>query len=972
MDICAADFTDFFRSIHGDPPFPWQQRLVDRLAGADDEWPDVLDVPTGAGKTAALDAAVFHLALRADRPRKAALRIALVVDRRLIVDDAFARATKIAKALCRANRDGGEECETVREVARRLGRLAGANAPPLVAKRLRGGAPLEHDWARTPTQPTILCSTVDQVGSRLLFRGYGVSDRMKPVHAGLLGTNSLILLDEAHLSDPFRRTVDAVRELGRATVKLVVLSATPGVRGKRPLSLCEDDRVNPVLKARLEARKPAALSLVPENADAAAAFATAARCAADRLRSEGTSGFAIGIVVNRVRLAREIYNELAGGDEGFDALLMIGRSRSVRRDSLDAKLKPFRTGKSGRAEARPLFVVSTQCLEVGVDLDLDALVTQAAALDALRQRFGRLNRGGRDVSAQGAVLALASDIGKRSVDPVYGDRIPQTWEVLKRLADDGKVDFGIRAMDDSDIDVSSLATPMAKAPVVMPAYLDLWSHTSPRPTADPEVELFLHGSRTASTDVSIVWRSDIDQSIMQKQNEENLHDLIALVPPRAAEMVAVPLWTARSWLRASGAGQAGEISDAPAPHADLAEDNRALGIPIRERLAYRWAGPDDPRTELVLPGAVRPGDVLVVPASIGGCDEFGWSPDDGNPVKDVADDAAAPFRVSRAFARIARDAVGEDNALWSRIRAILADESMNEKDIIRQLLNALDRESDEPPDRDARKSLRELLCAKGQISIRRRLYVGESEGGAVLVAEQGVRTDGQEAGDSAAPATEDDRTSSKSAKPVSLDRHGCDVERIARNFAKRLQLPDEVVEDLCLAAFLHDAGKADSRFQTLLSGGDSWSLPSDKPLAKSQRSWGPGTWKQAGLPPGWRHEALSVRMARVHPRFREARNPALVLWLIGTHHGFGRPFYRFSEANGDAGGCNPFPCLDVVEWPIDSGDPGPQSMGFQFESMDWPELFERLKRRHGIWGLAHLEAVLRLADHRASAMDNRS
>ena len=61
-------------------------------------------------------------------------------------------------------------------------RFVGTGTPPLLAERLRGGAPLEHDWARTPTPPTILCSTADQVGSRLLFRGYGVSDRMKLVH----------------------------------------------------------------------------------------------------------------------------------------------------------------------------------------------------------------------------------------------------------------------------------------------------------------------------------------------------------------------------------------------------------------------------------------------------------------------------------------------------------------------------------------------------------------------------------------------------------------------------------------------------------------------------------------------------------------------------------------------------------------------------------------------------------------------
>src|SRR5581483_487453 len=104
----------------------------------------------GSGKTAALDIAVFHLALEASSgaERRAPLRIAFVVDRRLIVDDAHARARFIARALAWSMLDddgarrAGAELEAqeprlidafhrvraaavVRDVAERLCRLAG-------------------------------------------------------------------------------------------------------------------------------------------------------------------------------------------------------------------------------------------------------------------------------------------------------------------------------------------------------------------------------------------------------------------------------------------------------------------------------------------------------------------------------------------------------------------------------------------------------------------------------------------------------------------------------------------------------------------------------------------------------------------------------------------------------------------------------------------------------------------------------
>ena len=973
-ELAPDDFSRFFRAIHGHTPFPWQQKLVDLLARTD-KWPEVLDLPTGSGKTAALDAAVFHLALRAETPGKAALRIALVVDRRIVVDDAFERARKIARALA------DPEDEVVEKVAGKLRSLSEkSRGQPLIAKRLRGGAPLENDWALTPTQPTILCSTVDQIGSRLLFRGYGVSDRMKPVHAGLLGKNSLILLDEAHLSEPFRQTLDAVRKHGEAAVGQVLLTATPK-ETRNAWGLSREDREHPVLKKRLEADKPAKLRALKRGQEPAEAFAEAARRIGNRLLEAGKPAPAVGVVVNRVDLARAIHTALSE-NEAFDAILMIGRSRDTDRDRIVQKLRPFHTGAEGRSGARPLYVIATQCLEVGVDLDLDGLVTQAAPLDALRQRFGRLNRAGRDVLAEGEILVLAENLDKRKDDPIYGDRIRATWDALSAIASNAEIDFGAAAMEnlgkrlrESDNDPAKLTASPANAPVLMPAYLDLWAQTSPVPNADPEVGLFLHGANRPSADVSLVWRGDLDHEDMTEERTDFLKKLLRTIPPRSSEMVQVPLWAARAWLleASTGVSQSDPVADIPTPDP---EENRSEGV--NRRRAFRWAGDDNSRTKIVAPVELRPGDVLVVPGEYGGCDEFGWAPEFPGPARDVADRAAEPFRGRRHAVRIARDSVREDHQ-WDRITALLdADDGADPTELIEKLLDALpgygdtepeSSEADAQPIRSIREPLEALRDTEGRIRIVRPYPEGSaSEKGAILVAERGLRLKSNETQEIAMPSTESDEGSHTSARAVSLDDHGRDVADQTRSFADLLGLDPHVVEDLALAAFLHDAGKADRRFQSMLAGGDPWNRPDDLILAKSRRTVPRGAWNRSGLPGGWRHEALSVRMALSHSRFAEAHDPALVLWLIGTHHGLGRPFFGFVEDRPQA---VPAPCLGMDEWRLDA-KPGPQSLAFDYRGSDWPTLFDQLKRKYGIWGLAHFEAILRLADHRASEAEGRS
>jgi CRISPR-associated endonuclease/helicase Cas3 len=996
--LTADDFPTFFQEIHGYQPFPWQTRLLRQIAETG-QWPDILDLPTGSGKTAALDVAVFHLALESDRGsnRRAPVRIAFVVDRRLVVDDAFMRAEKIADKLASAERD-----TVLGRVAGRLRLLAGKEALPLLARRLRGGIPREDSWARTPSQPTILCSTVDQVGSRLLFRGYGVSDRMKPIHAGLIGSDCLILLDEAHLSEPFRQTLKWVKHYKSeswhedqsivAPWSVALLTATPGRNEAEAFSLEEDDLKNEILSRRLNAPKPARLievskSKITEEAtdsdeeDGAdkksedkrlvSALADKAQEALRDLQQDRETHKhpALAVVVNRVARARAVFEELNKrlGSEA-ECILLIGPSRQVEKDVQTKKLKPIYTGVQPRTLDKPLVIIATQCIEAGVDIDLDGLVTEIAPIDALRQRFGRLNRDGRETETYAAVLG-----GKtRAEDPVYGDALTETWKYLTSNLDtpatkkqkEAKVDFGLAAfakrMDALFSDEATketyktLLSPRQDAPVLMPAHLDLLTQTSPVPAADPDVSLYLHGADRAADSVSVVWRADIDPKFREVIDARQL---LILMPPRAAEAIELPLWTVRRWLTGQKA-QLSTLADIPA--GDF--DENSPGQNGRQQMVFRWAGDDD-RSTWISPAQIRPGDTIIVPAKFGGVDEYGWNPDSTKPATDVADKAVAPFEGRRFAVRVAPGLLGEGGDDEALANAIAANSTANWqilRDAVRKEVLSI----------ELREILDKLDHAKGKRGVKVQVDIesyGKDENnrprGVVFHAPFGLRVGKKETGDSP-DTTEDDVAGSLPGFELSLEEHCRDVEKTAKGFAQSAGLPAERAHDLELAAYLHDSGKVDTRFQAWLAFGDPLGPAPENVLAKSARPLSRIVREQSKLPKHWRHEALSVRLAAATPRFEEARDKELVLWLIGTHHGHGRPFFPHTDPE-DENTRTGLPTVLGTPSTIPPGH-GPQSLAYDWNGLDWPGLYERLKIRYGAWELARMEAILRLADHRAS------
>jgi CRISPR-associated endonuclease/helicase Cas3 len=231
--------------------------------------------------------------------------------------------------------------------------------------------------------------------------------------------------------------------------------------------------------------------------------------------------------------------------------------------------------------------------------------------------------------------------------------------------------------------------------------------------------------------------------------------------------------------------------------------------------------------------------------------------------------------------------------------------------------------------------------------------------GAVLIAPYGVPAPelNEEPGGA---TTEDDLGGSFAGQPISLERHVGVVVAQATRIADAVGLPDTVANALRFAARHHDDGKRDVRFQAWLQGPDA---PSDTLLAKSDRRRSLAEEQAArlaaGVPPRWRHEALSVRAAiLILATCDDSIDADLALYLIGTHHGHGRPFFVHDDP-WDAHG-------QILPGTVLAPSPGPQRLDFDWRGQDWPGLFAMLRDRYGAWGLAFLEALLRLADHRAS------
>ena len=288
--------------------------------------------------------------------------------------------------------------------------------------RLRGGVASEKP-ADDLSRPTVILSTLPMYGSRLLFRGYGSTSSRRPIDAAMAGTDSLVLLDEAHLAPHLRTLMGALTEcapgaealLGevRSRARVRALTATGDASGKR-FHLDEQDEENTTIRERLHAAKPLEVRTV-EKGDIARLLATAA------IELLGNAPPASCLVfANTPKTARAAFELLRSRmpDAEAELLLLTGLTREREAERIRARILDTADGMAatrpaGSVRERHLVVVATQTLEVGADIDAEYLVTEACGVRALTQRLGRLNRLGYHPHATGRLRASASAQGAR-------------------------------------------------------------------------------------------------------------------------------------------------------------------------------------------------------------------------------------------------------------------------------------------------------------------------------------------------------------------------------------------------------------------------------------------------------------------------------------------------------------------------------------------------------------------------------
>ncbi len=939
-------FDGLFCEAMGFPPFPWQRVLFERLL--DGRIPDAVDIPTGLGKTSVM--AIWLLA-RAQAPQLPR-RLVYVVDRRAVVD----QATTEAEGL----RDFVESCSSLKK-ALQLQR-------PLPISTLRGQYVDNKAWLEDPSSPAIIIGTVDMVGSRLLFGGYGVTRKMRPYHAGLLGVDVLLVLDESHLVPPFegllrRMQSDAALHASNESCRRVLppfrmmsLSATSLGGSADVHSLGESDLEHSIVNKRLNATKRIQLVRLAEDSKLEESLVEQAWNV-----GQAQPPRRVVVYANSRNIAQKVVSGLEKRAKNehrpIQTELLVGARRVFERTMVRDRLCElgFVPNSSRSPATTPTYLVATSAGEVGVDLDADDMVCDLVTWERMVQRLGRVNRRGEG-RAQVVVVLEPKPTRKTAGENAFAQLESSESLSSKDRKKYERTKRKVEAWEARQLPFKFLpkSSPQAcDASVSVQPQGDLFA---PAPTTADEA---LDGSPGALRDLSIRSKDDeeLRQALVAATTPEPLRPALTRPLVDAWAMTSLKEHTGRPalapWLRGWLPGEPPQTTVVWRKYLPTRNDGtdfskreveryfEAAPVHISETLdaetarvvdwlrARSGALPkfNDRFTEDSIVGFVLDSDGRLR-AALRLRDLLDLNSNDKQVAKEKKEKLLGPELLPAA--RLVLDA-----RLGGLSRGLL-DPTMNDparsaddgqgwldEEAVGFRVRVLG-EKDEPGGSgDPRWRLRyvHVLQATPEDEATRSLAVDKWW---------------------ADSAIEEDRST---ARPQRLDEHQQWTERHAGEIGTRLGLCEDHLTMLKLAARMHDEGKAAHRWQRAFRAESAAKDAGLKgPLAKTDRAI------DFALLDGYRHELGSflkaVKDSRIAALAPESRK--LALHLIAAHHGFARPIIS-------AQSCDNAP-PSVLEETV-------KEIALRFAE---------LQGRWGPWGLAWWESLLRAADQAASRENARS
>jgi CRISPR-associated endonuclease/helicase Cas3 len=500
LDVNAFD--DHFKALTQAPAaFPWQRRLWDHLRRANFDACSPCSLPTGLGKTSIIP--LWLLAL-AGNPDDVPRRLVYVVNRRTVVDQATDEVKRIRDRL--VSGIVPDVCSALRAIC------AIPTTEPLAISTLRGQFADNAEWRLDPSRPAVIIGTVDMIGSRLLFSGYGTGFRSRSVHAGLLGQNALLVHDEAHLEPAFQSLLNAiVREQRRGgearPLRVIELTATSRSAAGTGFCLGRDDLKDKTVAKRMGSRKRLRLHSCDDDRAVCDAMLKKAM-------DHGDSAAAVLVFTRRVEDAERISEGLR--KKSRPVALLTGTMRGYERDRLTnfdpvfVRFLPPSSRAGGIVPAEgTVYLVCTSAGEVGINISADHLVCDLTPFDSMAQRLGRVNRFGDGDALVDVYHPKQFD----SKDPLAQCR-HATLELLRTLSADGESHDASPSALAAMPEESRLAA-FTPPPEILPAtdvLFDAWSLTSIRHELPgrPPVADWLHGvAEWQPPDTSVAWRDEV-------------------------------------------------------------------------------------------------------------------------------------------------------------------------------------------------------------------------------------------------------------------------------------------------------------------------------------------------------------------------------------------------------------------------------------------------------------------------------